>query len=198
MLAPVNARAGLPRRGPGTEPRRSAGTTEAPANSENSLKFEFLIQDFNQIYTSLLFNSLHRCNNLLPGSMYELHVCQNGNWKRLKTFEARQEAMSASIEIERARSFSGVKIFELAFDSSAMGNTKKAIHRWTAEADRKVKDREFDDNVDRQKQERQKVYKKRKLESEKRKKAIRNYVLIGGLAVTLILALVTLSTLLGF
>lgn len=130
--------------------------------------------------------------------MYELHVCQNGNWKRLKTFEARQEAMSASIEIERARSFSGVKIFELAFDSSAMGNTKKAIHRWTAEADRKVKDREFDDNVDRQKQERQKVYKKRKLESEKRKKAIRNYVLIGGLAVTLILALVTLSTLLGF
>ena len=68
--------------------------------------------------------------------MYELHVCQNGTWKKLKTFEARQEAMSASIEIERARSFSGVKIFELAFDSSAMGNTKKAIHRWTEEADR--------------------------------------------------------------
>ncbi|MCH8138854.1 MAG: hypothetical protein IH926_07875 [Proteobacteria bacterium] len=130
--------------------------------------------------------------------MYELHVCQDGKWKRLKTFEARQDAMSASIELERARRFSGVKIFELAYDPAVMGNTKKAIHRWTAEADRKVKDKEFSDNIDRQKQERRKIREKRKLERERRKKEIRNYVLLGGLSITLILALAMLSTLLGF
>ncbi len=129
--------------------------------------------------------------------MYELHACQNGMWKRLKTFEARQDAMSASIELEAARRFSEVKIFELVFDPAVMKNTKKAIHRWSAEADRKVKDRELGDNIDRQKLVRRKIRKKRMLESERRKKEIRTYVLLGGLSVTLILALATLSTLLG-
>ena len=137
-------------------------------------------------------------NNLLPSSMYELHVCQDGEWKRLKTFEARQDAMSASIELEGARRFSGVKIFKLDLDSGVVGNTKKMIHRWSEEADRKVKDREIDDNIDRQKQERRKIHKKRKLAKERRKKAIRNYILLAGLSMTLILALAILSMLSGF
>ena len=130
--------------------------------------------------------------------MYELHVCQDGKWKRLKTFEARQDAMSASIELEVARRFSGVKIFRLAFDPEVMGNTKKVIHRWSAEVDRKVKDRELDDNIDRQKQERRKIHEKRKLARERRKKEIRNRVLLAGLSLTLALALAILSTLPGF
>ena len=130
--------------------------------------------------------------------MYELHVCQNGEWKRLKTFEARQDAMSASIELEGARRFSGVKIFKLDLDSGVVGNTKKMIHRWSEEADRKVKDREIDDNIDRQKQERRKIHEKRKLVKERRKKNIRNYVLLAGLSMTLILALAILSMLSGF
>ena len=141
---------------------------------------------------------MQRRNNLLPNSMYELHVCQDGKWKRLKTFEARQDAMSASIELEVARRFSGVKIFRLAFDPEVMGNTKKVIHRWSAEADRKVKDRELDDNIDRQKQERRKIHEKRKLARERRKKEIRNRVLLAGLSLTLALALAILSTLPGF
>ncbi len=64
---------------------------------------------------------------------YELHVCQNGDWRKLKTFEVRQAAMSASIELERARRFSAVKIFKLALDPEVTGNTKKLIHRWSAE-----------------------------------------------------------------
>ncbi|MCH9012151.1 MAG: hypothetical protein IIA68_03690 [Proteobacteria bacterium] len=130
--------------------------------------------------------------------MYELHVCQDGKWKRLKTFEARQDAMSASIELEVARRFSGVKIFKLAFDPEVMGNTKKVIHRWSAEVDRKVKDRELDDNIDRQKQERRKIHEKRKLARERRKKEIRNRVLLAGLSLTLALALAILSALPGF
>ena len=130
--------------------------------------------------------------------MYELHVCQDGKWKRLKTFEARQDAMSAAIELEVARRFSGVRIFKLAFDPEVMGNTKKVIHRWSAEADRKVKDREFDDNIDRQKQERRKIHEKRKLARERRKKEIRNRVLLAGLSITLVLALAILSALPGF
>ncbi len=130
--------------------------------------------------------------------MYELHVCQDGKWKRLKTFEARQDAMSASIELEVARRFSGVKIFKLAFDPEVMGNTKKVIHRWSAEADRKVKDREIDDNIDRRKQERRKIHEKRMLARERRKKEIRNYVLLAGLSVILVLALAMLSMLPGF
>ena len=141
---------------------------------------------------------MQRRNNLLPSSMYELHVCQDGKWKRLKTFEARQDAMSASIELEVARRFSGVKIFKLAFDPEVMGNTKKVIHRWSAEADRKVKDREIDDNIDRRKQERRKIHEKRKLAREGRKKEIRNYVLLAGLSVILVLALAMLSMLPGF
>ena len=130
--------------------------------------------------------------------MYELHVCQDGKWKRLKTFEARQDAMSASIELEVVRRFSGVKIFKLAFDPEVMGNTKKVIHRWSAEADRKVKDREIDDNIDRRKQERRKIHEKRMLARERRKKEIRNYVLLAGLSVILVLALAMLSMLPGF
>ena len=141
---------------------------------------------------------MQRRNNLLPNSMYELHFCQDGKWKRLKTFEARQDAMSASIELEVARRFSGVKIFKLAFDPEVMGNTKKVIHRWSAEVDRKVKDREFDDNIDRQKQERRKIHEKRKLARERRKKEIRNRVLLAGISITLVLALAILSALPGF
>ncbi len=130
--------------------------------------------------------------------MYELHVCQDGEWKRLKAFEVRQDAMSASIELEGARRFSGVKIFKLDINPGVTGNTRKVIHRWSAETDRKVKDREIDDNIDRQKQERRKIHDKRRLASERRKKEVRNYVLLAGISMTLILALAILLTLSDF
>ena len=76
--------------------------------------------------------------------MFELHVCQSGEWKRLNTFDARRDAMSASIELERAKRYSGIKILSVAFDEDRMTDTKKLIHMWSEEADRKAKGKELE------------------------------------------------------
>jgi hypothetical protein len=129
--------------------------------------------------------------------MFELQVCQSGEWKRLNTFEARRDAMSAAIELERAKRYSGIKIFRLAFDEDRMANTKKLVHIWSEEADRKVKDKELEEHIDRQREERRKIREKKKIELEKRKKKIRNYILVSSLSITLILCFAILSALVG-
>ena len=129
--------------------------------------------------------------------MFELHVCQSGEWKRLNTFDARRDAMSASIELERANRYSGIKILSVAFDEDKMANTKKLIHMWSKEADRKVKGKEVEENIDRQRDERRKIRDKRKIELEKRKKNTRNIILVSSLSIVLILCFVILSVLVG-
>ena len=129
--------------------------------------------------------------------MFELHVCQSGEWKRLNTFGARRDAMSASIELERAKRYSGIKILSVAFDEDRMADTKKLIHMWSEEVDRKAKGKELDENIDRQREERRKIRDKRKIELEKRKKNTRNFILVSSLSIVLILCFVILSVLVG-
>ncbi len=129
--------------------------------------------------------------------MFELHVCQSGEWKRLNTFGARRDAMSASIELERAKRYSGIKILSVAFDEDRMADTKKLIHMWSEEVDRKAKGKELEENIDRQREERRKIRDKRKIELEKRKKNIRNIILVSSLSIVLILCFVILSVLVG-
>ena len=47
---------------------------------------------------------------------FELHVCQNGHWKRLETFEDRDAAVSASINSEHSQRNSGVKVIREVYD----------------------------------------------------------------------------------
>ncbi len=129
--------------------------------------------------------------------MFELHVCQSGEWKRLNTFDARRDAMSASIELERAKRYSGIKILSVAFDEDKMADTKKLIHMWSEEADRKAKGKELEENIDRQREERRKIRDKRKIELKKRKKNTRNFILVSSLSIVLILCFVILSVLVG-
>lgn len=129
--------------------------------------------------------------------MFELHVCQSGEWKRLNTFDARRDAMSASIELERAKRYSGIKILSVAFDEDKMADTKKLIHMWSEEVDRKAKGKELEENIDRQREERRKIRDKRKIELEKRKRNTRNFILVSSLSIALILCFVILSVLVG-
>ncbi len=112
--------------------------------------------------------------------MFELHVCQNGEWKRLKTFDARRDAMSASIELELARRFSGVKIIQAGFDSERMATVRRLIHLWSMEDERRAEDSEFEETLERQRQERRRLRLKRQAERERRRKHIQTCLILIG------------------
>ena len=88
---------------------------------------------------------------------FELHVCRNGNWKRLETFEDRDTAMSAAIRIEHDRSQSGVKIIKEVFNETSKAFEAKLIHKWSDEGEKKARDRETDQNLERQRQQRRMI-----------------------------------------
>ena len=88
---------------------------------------------------------------------FELHVCRNGNWKRLETFEDRDAAMSAAIRIEHDRSQSGVKIIKEVFNETSKAFEAKLIHKWSDEGEKKARDRETDQNLERQRQQRRMI-----------------------------------------
>ena len=110
--------------------------------------------------------------------MFELHVCQHGDWRRLETYEQRGSAMSASIELENSGKFSGIKVFRAAFDPEQMTTVKKLIHTWWEEVEKKVKQDEIEGNIKRQKQFRRKIFKKREKEKRTRKELIQNYIVL--------------------
>ncbi len=88
---------------------------------------------------------------------FELHVRRNGNWKRLETFEDRDAAMSAAIRIEHVRSQSGVKIIKEVFNETSKAFEAKLIHKWSDEGEKKARDRETDQNLERQRQQRRMI-----------------------------------------
>ncbi len=110
--------------------------------------------------------------------MFELHVCQNGDWRRLDTYEERGSAMSASIELENSGKFSGIKVFREAFDPDQMTTVKKLIHSWWEEVEKKAKQNQVDDNIKRQKRFRRKIFQKREQEKRTRKELIQNYIVL--------------------
>ena len=119
--------------------------------------------------------------------MFELHVNQNGDWKRLKTYDGRQSAMSAAFELESAGRYSGTKVFELAYDPQALATKKKLLHRWSAQDDARAEQQEMDENFDRQRQRRKQIRSKQKIEAEARKKWLRNMIALSSLSLVVIL-----------
>ncbi len=110
--------------------------------------------------------------------MFELHVCQTGDWRRLDTYEERGSAMSASIELENSGKFSGIKVFRAAFDPEQMTTVKKLIHTWWEEVEKKAKQNQVEDNIKRQKRFRRKIFQKREQEKRTRKELIQNYIVL--------------------
>jgi hypothetical protein len=122
--------------------------------------------------------------------MFELHVKQNGEWKRLKTFDSRRDAMSAEIELERSRKYSGAKVFELVFDPESMANKKKLLNRWSAEDVSRAAHQELDENLDRQRQLRKQIREKQNIENERRGKQIWNFIALSSLSLILVSGIV--------
>jgi hypothetical protein len=118
--------------------------------------------------------------------MFELHVCQGGEWKRLKTFDSRRDAMSAELELERSRKCSGAKVFELVYDSQNIDTKKKLIHRWSAEDDARAAQHEVDENLDRQRQLRRQIRAQQKAESKGWKKQVWIIVVVSSLSLILV------------
>ena len=114
-------------------------------------------------------------------AMFELQVYQDGKWKRLKTFDGRHDAMSAAFELERGRQCSGTKVMELSHDPEAMAAKKKILHRWSAEDDSRAVKQEREENFERQRQHRSQIRAKRKIENERRKKQVRNIIVLSSL-----------------
>ncbi len=88
---------------------------------------------------------------------FELHVCQNGFWKRLETFEDRDAAISASIKLEHSQRYSGVKVVRETYDERDRVFKTKLVHKWSEDFDKKAKDREIDRNLERRRLERKKL-----------------------------------------
>jgi uncharacterized protein YyaL (SSP411 family) len=118
--------------------------------------------------------------------MFELHVYQGEEWKRLKTFDGRHHAMSAAFELERGGQCSGTKVIELSHDPEAMATKKKILHRWAAEDDSRAAKQEKEENFDRQRQLRKQIRAKRKIENERRKKQVRNIIVLSSLTLILV------------
>ncbi len=113
--------------------------------------------------------------------MFELHVCQSGEWKRLKTFDYRHDAMSTAFQLERSRHYSGAKVFELVFDQQVLTTKKKLLHRWSEDDDARAAQREMEESFDRQRQHRRQIHGQRKIEIGKRKKQARNIIFLSSL-----------------
>ncbi len=88
---------------------------------------------------------------------FELHVCQNGLWKRLETFEDRDAAMSAAFKSEHSQRYSEVKVVRETYDERDRVFKTKLVHKWSEDLDKKAKDREIDRNLERRRLERKKL-----------------------------------------
>ncbi len=114
---------------------------------------------------------------------FELHVYQNGCWRRLETFEDRDAAMSASIKSEHSRRYSGVKIIREVYDERDQVFKTKLIHKWSENFQRKAKDREVDRNLERQRLMRKKRRQQASVKKEGWQTKIWNYLVFTATAV---------------
>ncbi len=120
----------------------------------------------------------------MPMAHFELHVCRNGNWKRLETFEDRDVAMSAAIRIEHDRSQSGVKIVKEVFNEGSKAFETKLIHKWSDEVEKKARDREIDQKLARQRQQRRKIREQAQSNNPGWQTRIKNYLVFAATAAT--------------
>ena len=130
-------------------------------------------------------------------AQFELHVCRNGNWKRLKSFEDRDAAMSAAIRIEHDSSQSAVKIVREVYNESSKVFETKLIHKWSHEADKKAHDREIDDNLERQRLERRKIRERTRSNKPGWQATIKKLLVISATAVTAVTGVVVLMAVLS-
>jgi Flp pilus assembly protein TadB len=129
-------------------------------------------------------------------AQFELHVYRNGNWKRLKSFEDRDGAMSAAIRIKRDRSQSGVKIVRETYNESSKVFETKLIHKWSHEAEKKAHDREIDENHERQRLERRKIRERARSNQSGWQATIKNFLVIAATAATAITGVIVLMVVL--
>ena len=122
--------------------------------------------------------------------MFELHVYQNKMWKKLETFDERQDAMSAAYEIERSKRCSGAKVFELVCDPQTADINKKLLHRWSAEDANRAVQQEVDENLDRQRQLRRQIRARQKAENKGWSKQVWNIVVVSSLPLILVSGLI--------
>ena len=120
----------------------------------------------------------------MPMAHFELHVCRNGNWKRLETFEDRDAAMSAAIRIEHDRSQTGVKIVKEVFNEGSKAFETKLIHKWSDEVEKKARDREIDQKLARQRQQRRKIREQAQSNNQGWQTRIKNYLVFAATAAT--------------
>ncbi len=107
---------------------------------------------------------------------FELHVCQNGYWRRLETFEDRDGAMSASIKSEHSQRYAGVKIIREVYDERDRVFKTKLIHKWSERFEKTAKDREVDQNLERQRLVRKKLRQQASAKKEGWQTKIWNYL----------------------
>ena len=129
-------------------------------------------------------------------AQFELHVCRNGNWKRLENFEDRDAAMSAAIGIEHDRIHSGLKVIKEVFNESSKVFEAKLIHKWSEEVEQNVRNREINQNLERQRQQRRKIRQHARSNEPGWKARIKNYLVIAATAVTAITGVVVLMVVL--
>ncbi len=118
--------------------------------------------------------------------MFELHVCQSGEWKRRKTFDGRSDAMSAAFELERNGQCSGAKVFELDYDPQGMTTKKKLLHRWSEDDDARAAQQEMEERFDRQQQHRRQIRAKQQINDGERKKQVRNIIFLSSLSLIVV------------
>lgn len=120
--------------------------------------------------------------------MFELHVCQSGEWKKQKTFDYRHDAMSTAFELERSGRYSGAKVFELAYDPQDMTTKKKLLHRWSEKDVTRAVQQELKENFDRQRQHRRQIRANQHTEDGQRKRQVRNIIFLSSLSLIVVFA----------
>ena len=127
---------------------------------------------------------------------FELHVCRNGNWKRLETFEDRGTAMSTAIRIEHDRIHSGLKVIKEVFNEGSKAFETQIIHKWSAQAERSAHNREVDENLERQRQQRRKIRQRARSNKPSWRTRIMAYLVFTATAVTAIAGVAVLMVVL--
>ncbi len=107
---------------------------------------------------------------------FELHVCQNGHWKRLETFEDRDAAVSASINSEHSQRYSGVKVIREVYDERDQVFKTKLVYKWSETFEKTAKDREVDQNLERQRLLRKKLRQQASAKKERWQTKIWHYL----------------------
>lgn len=129
-------------------------------------------------------------------TQFELHVCRNGNWKRLENFEDRDAVMSAAIKIEQDRIHSGLKVIREVFNESSKVFETKLLHKWSEQAEQDARIRKMDQNLERQRQQRRTIRQRARSNQPGWKARIKYHLVIATTAIAAIAGVVVLMVVL--